>query len=124
MINSFEKSFGSEAFLKLCISNIHKILVEKKIITEEQLDDKIRLELTFDVGARAAELQAEKEKNPVEGRAIDDARLQQGMVCQIIVEDIMNFLIRETNCLNDCDDEFRHWFKGKLFGILSGKLGA
>jgi len=49
MVESYENSFGTEALLKICISNIHKILVEKGVITEQKLVDRIRMEITSDI---------------------------------------------------------------------------
>ena len=33
----FEKKYGEAAFLKVCIGTLNKILVDKKIVTEEEL---------------------------------------------------------------------------------------
>jgi len=56
MVIQYEKSFGTEALLKVVLSNIDKILVEKGIISEEELCSKLRTEITFDIAKRATGL--------------------------------------------------------------------
>jgi len=68
MVETYERSFGTEAFLKLCISNIHKILVEKEIITEERLSETMRMEISFDIQKRVTEHKGQCQPCPDCGR--------------------------------------------------------
>ena len=55
MIDSYERSFGTNEFLKLCISNIQKILIAEEVTSEQRLDEGIRSEITMDILKRARE---------------------------------------------------------------------
>lgn len=60
MVETYEKSFGTEALFKLCLSNIHRVLIGKNIISEKRLKDLLRLEIEVDIRKRANEATSEK----------------------------------------------------------------